>query len=58
MDGFKKMHLERLKELASNFDEDERQIVLSCIPENEIRAYLEKGAASDGDICTLSCNWR
>lgn len=54
MDGFKKLHLEKLKELASNFDEDERQAVLSCIPENEIRSYLEKGAASDGDICTIS----
>lgn len=54
MDGLKKLHLEKLKELASNFDEDERQVVLSCIPENEIRAYLEKGAVSDVDIHTIS----
>lgn len=54
MDGFKKLHLDRLKELASNFDEDERQVVLSCIPKDEIRAYLEKGATSDSNICTVS----
>lgn len=54
MDGLKKLHLERLREIASNFDEDERQVVLSCIPEDEIRAYLKKGDDQYGNIHTAS----
>lgn len=32
--------LERLRELAQNFDTQERKAVLSCIPMNEILDYV------------------
>ena len=32
----KKRDLERLREMAINFDEDERKVVLDCIPINEL----------------------
>lgn len=40
MDRLNEIHLEKLKELASNFDKDERNAVLSAIPEEDIRNYL------------------
>lgn len=42
MNRIKIAHLSKLKELASNFDADEREVVLSCIPKDEMRAYLER----------------
>ena len=45
MDKSNKLHLERLKELASNFDYEERMVVLSCISDEEIKAHLNKKEA-------------
>lgn len=43
MDKIKKAHLSRLKELATNFDKEEQQVVLSAIPRVEIEKYLQSG---------------
>lgn len=47
MDRLNEIHLEKLKELASNFDADERNAVLSAIPEEYIRNYLAEARIVD-----------
>ena len=46
-DRLKEIHLERLKEMVSNFDKDERAVVLRCIPVEEMKAYIADKEASN-----------
>lgn len=48
MEGTQRVHLQKLGELAANFDADERQVVLSAIPKEEIKAYLKKIESEEG----------
>lgn len=51
MEGTQRVHLQRLGELAANFDADERQVVLSAIPKEEIKAYLKKIESEGASKC-------